>query len=156
MRSVHLAAELAAEIARHAIEAYPEECCGLLIAPDRPEPPDAPREIETVERATNDFDGERRRGFVIAPEELRLAERRWAASGRRIVGFYHSHPDHAARPSSVDQARAWPWYTYLVVAATATTVSDLAAFELDPDARVFREVPLTTERGVAEGVTELL
>ncbi len=33
-----------------------------------------------------------------------------------VLGFYHSHPDHPARPSEYDRAHAWPFYSYVIVA----------------------------------------
>ena len=35
--------------------------------------------------------------------------------GLEILGFYHSHPDVAARPSDYDRRHAWPWYSYVIV-----------------------------------------
>jgi proteasome lid subunit RPN8/RPN11 len=39
--------------------------------------------------------------------------------GLEIIGFYHSHPDHAAIPSATDAALAWEAYCYLIVPITA-------------------------------------
>jgi proteasome lid subunit RPN8/RPN11 len=129
-------------IERHAREAYPDECCGFLIGPDGPGGAGDRREIVAVERATNEFDGERRRRFVIRPEEHRAIERRLDGTGRALVGFYHSHPDHPARPSEFDRDHAWPWYTYVVLAVGAEDVGPLGAFELDDATGAFREQPV--------------
>jgi proteasome lid subunit RPN8/RPN11 len=110
------------------------------VAEPDPSDPQEPRSILATIRASNEFDGERRRRFVIRPQELRAAERSVESSGRVVVGFYHSHPDHPARPSQFDQDHAWPWYTYVVVAVTSSSVAATAAFELDPDSRTFHEV----------------
>jgi proteasome lid subunit RPN8/RPN11 len=143
-------------IEAHAREAYPDECCGFLIAPEHAENAEGPREIVAVERATNEFDGERRRRFVIRPEEHRAIERRLDGTGRALVGFYHSHPDHPARPSEFDRDHAWPWYTYVVVSVGADTVGPLGAFELDDATGAFREQPVVLETvGPARVVPEL-
>ena len=145
MRPVRVARELRTAMEEHARRTYPDECCGFLIAGPDPPAPSEPRAIVAVEPAPNEFEGERRRRFLVPPEELRSAERRHEATGRVVAGFYHSHPDHPAHPSQFDQQHAWPWYTYLVLAVTSRGVGDTRAFELDADRQVFEEVPLATE-----------
>lgn len=143
MRTVSVPAALLTEMKSHARETYPDECCGFLIGPVSESDGDGRRAVTALERARNEYAGERRRRFLIRPEELREAERRLEPSGRIVVGFYHSHPDHPARPSQFDQDHAWPWYSYLVLSATATDVPSVGAFELDPDSALFREVGLS-------------
>ena len=144
MRPVRVASELRSAMEDHARRTYPDECCGFLIAGPDPPGPSGPRAIVAVEPAPNEFEGERRRRFLLRPEELLAAEQRHSATGRVVAGFYHSHPDHPARPSQFDQEHAWPWYTYVVLAVTAKKVGDTRAFELDADRQVFEEVPLLT------------
>ena len=145
MRAVRLSEPILREIRSHGRSTYPEECCGFLIATS-PED-EAERTIVAVERAGNEFNGERRRRFLIRPEELREVERRLDGTGRAVVGFYHSHPDHPARPSQFDQDHAWPWYSYVVVTVTERDAPAIGAFELDPDSGTFREVALTVTDG---------
>lgn len=142
MRTVRLPAALLREMRAHGRATYPEECCGFLIGRFPETEPDSGRTILAIERVGNEFHGERRRRFLIRPEELREAERRLEGSGRAVVGFYHSHPDHPARPSQFDQDHAWPWYSYLVLAVTERDVPAVGAFELDPDSGLFREAAL--------------
>jgi proteasome lid subunit RPN8/RPN11 len=156
MRAVHVPEQLLESVRRHARETYPDECCGFLIAAPDPSPPESPRNIVEIERAENRFDGERRRRFVIRPEELRARERHVGATGRIVAGFYHSHPDHEARPSTFDQEHAWPWYSYLVLAVSSQGAGEVGAFELDADAAVFRRVPLISGTPDVAGVTESL
>ena len=99
------------EMKAHARETYPDECCGFLIGSPPETDGERRRTISALERARNEFDGERRRRFLILPAELREVERRTEQSGRAVVGFYHSHPDHPAQPSQYDQDHAWPWYS---------------------------------------------
>ncbi len=131
------------EMKTHAREAYPEECCGFLIGAGVSAEDDGPRAILALERARNESDGPRQRRFLIPAEELRQMERRVEPSGRTVVGFYHSHPDHPARPSQLDQDGAWPGYSYVVLSVNPADVPDVAAFQLDPDSLAFREVRLS-------------
>jgi proteasome lid subunit RPN8/RPN11 len=149
VKAVVVPAALLNEMRAHSRESYPDECCGFLLATS-PEPEkEGRRTICALERARNEYEGERRRRFLIRPEELREVERRAESSGRAVVGFYHSHPDHPARPSQFDQDHAWPWYTYLILGVTATDVPSVKAFELDPDSLTFHEAGF----GIAEDPT---
>jgi proteasome lid subunit RPN8/RPN11 len=56
-----------------------------------------------------------RNRFLIDPADFVASEREARKQGVDILGFYHSHPDHPARPSEFDREHAWPWYTYLIL-----------------------------------------
>lgn len=142
MRDVVVPVALLEAMKDHARETYPDECCGFLIGPESDPPDNGARAVQALERARNEFNGERRRRFLILPSELRDTELRWERSGLGVVGFYHSHPDHPARPSQFDQEHAWPWYSYVVLSVTRNDVPAAGAFELDPDSSTFREVRL--------------
>ena len=146
MKEVVVSDAFLQEMKAHARESYPDECCGFLIGVAPETEGERRRTISALERARNEFDGERRRRFLILPEELRDIERRMEQSGRAIVGFYHSHPDHPARPSEFDRDHAWPWYSYLVLGVTARGEGPVGAFELDPESGEFFPAPVVTER----------
>lgn len=142
MRTVRLPRELLDAIGEDARESYPNECCGFLIAEPEPLGASSPRSIVSVDRAPNSFAGEKRRRFLLRPEEVRAAEQRAEATGRLLAGFYHSHPDHPARPSRFDQDHAWPWYTYIVVTVEEGRLGTARAYELNADTLEFAETPL--------------
>ena len=56
-----------------------------------------------------------RRRFLVRPQDYRAAERRATEQGLELIGFYHSHPDHPARPSQYDLDHAWPVFSYVIV-----------------------------------------
>jgi proteasome lid subunit RPN8/RPN11 len=134
-------------IRHHAEAAYPEECCGFLVARESPTTADEPRRIVRASPIENQMEGARTRRFVIPPEELRRFEASLEGTGESLVGFYHSHPDHPAVPSLFDQDHAWPWYTYLVLAVEHGHAGDLGTFELSAEERRFAPVPCVVERG---------
>lgn len=111
MNLVWTAAQGAA-VRRHAEEGYPNEICGLLIG-ERAGGEKVVREVVPVENSWEQLDEQRRR-FLISPDVLRREERRLRGTGREILGFYHSHPDHEARPSETDREFAWPSYSYVI------------------------------------------
>jgi proteasome lid subunit RPN8/RPN11 len=140
---LNLPREALERMQRHGEESYPEECCGFLIAADASVTGAPIRTVDRVERAANRVEGERNRRFAIRPDELVQVERQLEGTHERVVGFYHSHPDHPARPSQFDQEHAWPWYLYLVLSVAKGKAVDVGAFELDPVSREFAEIPLT-------------
>ena len=77
----------------------------------------------------------RRRGRVRADREAR-------ARYLDIVGFWHSHPDHPARPSQFDTDHAWVDYVYIIVNTTADGAGDLNGFTLAEEGGPFRQLPL--------------
>lgn len=123
------APEALEEIRRHAVEAYPDECCGALIARGG-------RIVEAF-RLPNTTAGEARRRFQISPSDYRQSEQRAAAQQAALAGFYHSHPDHPARPSAHDLEQAWPNLTYVIVAVKAGEAGEITAWQLRDDRRGF-------------------
>jgi proteasome lid subunit RPN8/RPN11 len=91
---------------RHAERSKPCECCGVLVG----------REGEILEavEARNLADDPNR--YLLDPEDHIAIRRRARAAGLTVVGFYHSHPHSAARPSETDRAEAsYPGHLYLIV-----------------------------------------
>jgi len=102
------------EIGRHGARAYPYECCGALLGVVGDDVRN--KEVRALLPLDNRREGEAARTrFLITPEDFRWAEEQASAQGLEIVGFYHSHPDHPARPSEFDLEHALPWYSYIVV-----------------------------------------
>jgi proteasome lid subunit RPN8/RPN11 len=127
-----LAADAEAEIRRHGTETYPNECCGALIA-------SGGAIVEAFPLPNTTAEGPRRR-FLIGPNDYRLAEARAQARGGTLAGFYHSHPDHPARPSETDLAQAWPNLTYIIVAVRDGRPEDLRYWRLREDRSGFEEI----------------
>jgi proteasome lid subunit RPN8/RPN11 len=99
-------------IRRHGEQTYPHECCGALIG--RGDVVDA-----AVELPNTTEEGPRRR-FLVRPSDYRLADQRASELGGELLGFYHSHPDHPARPSQFDLDHAWPTFAYIIVAVVGS------------------------------------
>jgi cysteine synthase A len=134
---LRIPAGVAGQIRAHAARAYPQECCGVLIGTDGPGGRDVTRAVE----ATNVFADADQRGrrFTLDPLVLLRAEREAAAAGVAVVGFYHSHPDHPARPSETDRQEAWPFYSYVIVSVVHGTPADVTSWRIDESAGAFVE-----------------
>jgi proteasome lid subunit RPN8/RPN11 len=79
----------------HARRGFPFEVCGILVGRDG-----ACADAIAVE---NRETAAPRVRYEIAPEDLLRVQRESRARGLEIVGYYHSHPDHPARPSETDR-----------------------------------------------------
>jgi proteasome lid subunit RPN8/RPN11 len=119
-------------------KAYPNECCGILIG--REEQRDGPgrRIVERCVAVANDFEsGEQFHRFSITPKALMDAEKSAGDAGKLVLGFYHSHPDHPARPSEFDRQHAWPFYSYVIVAIAKGAALDMTSWVLDDVTEAF-------------------
>jgi proteasome lid subunit RPN8/RPN11 len=126
--TLRLPGGLADEIRRHGEAAYPAECCGALVGRVDGAAKEVVRLSPAVNRRTDDP-----HRYLIAPDDLRRLEREVRDAGQEIVGYYHSHPDHPARPSAFDAEHAWPWYSYLIVRVDRGRGADLASWVLDDE-----------------------
>jgi proteasome lid subunit RPN8/RPN11 len=81
----------------HAREGYPFEVCGVLLAPANGGP------VRRAVRVENRETESPRVRYQIAPEDLIRIQREARGDRLEIVGYYHSHPDHPARPSETDR-----------------------------------------------------
>ncbi len=135
---VALSVEARAQIERHAAEAYPHECCGGLYGETAGA---AFTVVEGVPFPNTTAEGPRRR-FLIQPSDYRAAEAHARATGRALIGFYHSHPDHPARPSQYDLDHAWPNMLYTITSVRDGRVEITTAWQLREDRSQFDERPL--------------
>lgn len=121
---------LTARLARHAVEGYPHEVCGLLLG----RATRATTELVGVTRARNRADpGRLRDRYVLEPEDFLHADREARANGLDVVGVWHTHPDHPARPSETDRAAAWPEFSYLILSVARGVVADVTSWRLIDD-----------------------
>jgi proteasome lid subunit RPN8/RPN11 len=115
MNSLTITQAVDEAIRRHGRDTYPHECCGALIGRDT--------EVTDVLALPNTTEEGPRRRFLVRPSDYRLSERRATELGGELLGFYHSHPDHPARPSQYDLDHAWPTFAYIIVAVAGSGVS---------------------------------
>jgi proteasome lid subunit RPN8/RPN11 len=125
--------------------AYPDECCGLLVGRDA----GGGIEVTAVEPSPNEASGSRRDNFEVSPQlrfnVMRRLDKANAAGGppERIVGHYHSHPDHPAAPSARDLEMAFePEFVWLIVGVEKGRATSATAHLLDETAGRFREIRL--------------
>lgn len=129
---------VAEAIRRHGEETFPHECCGALVgAGDR---------VTAVVALPNTTEEGPRRRFLVRPSDYRLAEQRAGELGGELLGFYHSHPDHPARPSQYDLDHAWPTFAYVIVSVMSGTARDMTVWFLQDDRSRFDEGELNGDQ----------
>ena len=117
-------------IRAHGQATYPEECCGFLLGYAAADGNHVMAALPMENRQAEN----RERRYTITPHDYHAADRLARRQGLDIVGFYHSHPDHPARPSATDLAEAtFPGYTYVIVSIRDGQPADLTAWALAPD-----------------------
>jgi proteasome lid subunit RPN8/RPN11 len=141
-------------IRRHAAREYPNECCGILLGRadgDSKEVLEAiPLKNLRADRETAQdilpledpgHESERNR-FLIDPREQLRVEKDARARGLEVLGYFHSHPDHPARPSIYDREHAWPWYSYIIVSVERGEPKELTSWVLAADRSRFDPEPV--------------
>jgi proteasome lid subunit RPN8/RPN11 len=135
-----ITAELAEKIREHGVETYPYECCGALLGTDHDvgayahqESRKISREVLSLFPLVNRRDDSPRNRFAVTADDVREAEKAASAQGLEVIGWYHSHPDHPARPSDFDRDHAWPWYSYIIVSVHTGVPQDMTSWRLKDD-----------------------
>jgi proteasome lid subunit RPN8/RPN11 len=129
-----------------AIGDYPEECCGILVGRESGGAGTVVRVVPTRNARVSD----RPRRYEIPPADLVREQRASREQGMRILGFYHSHPDHPAVPSSHDLELAWREYVYVIVPVDGGLAGEPREWRLAADRSGFTEVALSVERGATQ------
>lgn len=114
------------QVRSEAERSYPHECCGILLGSID----DGVRTVAITISCNNANDAPERR-YSIDPKQVIAAMKLARARGENIVGFYHSHPDHPAQPSTTDLSEAhWMDCSYVIISIEKGTATDTKAFVL--------------------------
>lgn len=99
----------------HARADAPREACGALLGYCE----DNRVLVEAVRRVPNVADAPRLT-YELDPETTLSVFDEAEATGREVVGFYHSHPAGPAQMSDTDREEAsWPGYVYVLASLAA-------------------------------------
>ena len=143
--SLELTDALRRQIESEGTAAYPNECCGMLFGRDLKDGSVSRRIVDRLVAGSNTFEaGEQYHRFSIDPLQQLKAERAAEKEGLVLLGYYHSHPDHPARPSEYDREHAWPFYSYVIVAISKGKPVDMTSWVLDDASRQFQSQAIQT------------
>ena len=146
MVTIRVAGKTLEEIDRHAAEAYPYECCGMVLGDGERE---RVRRIDNIQDRLHAEDPaahprDSRTAYFMDPQQLYAVLREAERDRCPIRLFYHSHPEHGAYFSEEDMARAMAWdepaypgACYLVVSVVAGRVADRLAVAWDGERQKF-------------------
>jgi proteasome lid subunit RPN8/RPN11 len=138
----------------HAAREYPNECCGMLLGRVEGGAREALEAIPLTNLRAEPGGGEdilplespgmesERNRFLIDPREQLRVEKEARARELEVLGYYHSHPDHPARPSIYDRDHAWPWYAYVIVSVERGEAQEVTCWVLTADRSRFDPEPL--------------
>lgn len=141
-------------IGQHGARDYPSECCGILLGIAAGSLKQV-KELAATRNVRHDHswaevllplaqpgtESERNR-FLMDPKDVQRVEAEGRARGLEVIGTYHSHPDHPARPSEYDREHAWPWLSYVIIKIEAGRAGDYASWVLADDRSHFENEPI--------------
>jgi len=146
-----LTEEAWAEISRHAVEAFPEECCGVILDLGGS---DEARRLRNIQNRLHALDSESYPrdatiAYAMDPRELEAIVLEAEVGGAKIKAFYHSHPGHEAYFSEEDKTFATPFGepTYpesaqIVISIYDRTVKRICAYAWLEKDKDFVAIPL--------------
>jgi proteasome lid subunit RPN8/RPN11 len=120
---MRIARDMLDEIAAHARDEAPNECCGMIGARDG--------HAVTLYRARNAEASPLR--YVVHPQDQFRIMEEMDERGEELGAIYHSHTGSAAYPSQTDInfAELWPGTVWLIVSLADADAPDLKAFLID-------------------------
>ncbi|MDR2597641.1 MAG: M67 family metallopeptidase [Treponema sp.] len=142
---LRLSTELEKNIKADGENAYPNECCGVLIGEVDNAGVKTAMSTLTIDNAKEDSEQYHR--FLITPEDMMEAEQSARSMKLDVIGFYHSHPDHPSAPSGYDKDHALPFYSYVIVSVDKGKAQILTSWELTDDRSDFKQENINSGGG---------
>lgn len=139
--SLTLTADHLHQLRSHAEQAYPQECCGLLLGTVAAQNYKKLVAVWAVENTwsediaqalQDDVSLTTTRRYSIAPEVMLSVMRNASSQGLEVIGIYHSHPDNLAVPSECDRRLAWQHYSYVILSVRRGITEDMQSWQLNP------------------------
>lgn len=125
-----------AQMRATALAGYPHEVCGLLLGDGDGEE----TRVVCLHAAGNVRHDRPQDRFALDPRDYLAAEESARRRALAVVGVWHSHPDHPARPSETDREFAWPGWSYPIVSVSAQGAGELRSWRLVGDTFCEEEV----------------
>ncbi len=142
----------------HARDAYPDECCGVILGPPPSDVGHDKLRLHPLRNVQNEFherDPESyprtaRRAYLIEPFEFERILREAREKGEVLRGIFHSHPDEDAYFSQEDKDAAVPFgdvpsfpdAEHIVMSVCGGEVRGYKVFRWEREAKDFIEAEL--------------
>jgi proteasome lid subunit RPN8/RPN11 len=139
------------EISRHAQDAFPEECCGVIFSNGTT---DRVQRLQNIQNQLHALDPQTYPrtaliAYAMNPKELEVVIDAAHEHGTKLKALYHSHPNHDAYFSEEDKAFAspfgeptFPGAAQIVVSIYDRVVKRICAFAWSEERKDFVAVPL--------------
>ncbi len=135
-------------IKQHVASTYPNEGGGLLIG--NTDDQGAKYVIEVKVFTNQSAIEEQYHRILITDQMYRDGEEYADNLGLQLVGFFHSHPDHPARPSEFDREHALPWWSYMIISVQQGQPTDVFSWQLRDDRSAFDSEEIIVEEAVTQ------
>jgi proteasome lid subunit RPN8/RPN11 len=134
------------EMYRHALEMYPDECCGIVTGDSHDQMVHVCQNIQNRLHAEDPqkYFRDARTEYAMDRKE---AERIFSSAkeqGKGVIAFYHSHTDHEAYFSETDKEAQtvfgepeFPEALHIVISVKDRKIKDLKCFKWDRNKRDF-------------------
>lgn len=122
-------------IRKHGESDFPNECVGFLYGSEN----QGNRTIELAIPIANSKEGDQRRRFEISPIDYIKAEQYALIHQTTLLGVYHSHPQHPAKPSEHDLKQALPFFSYIIVSVMDGQSDLLTSWRLNETDNIFEQ-----------------
>jgi proteasome lid subunit RPN8/RPN11 len=133
--TLYLPKAVLAQIHAHSEEAYPEEGAGFLLGTEEKR-----RTVAAIFALSNAReDAARHNRYLINPADYVKAEIEAERQGLRLIGVFHSHPDHPNRPSEFDRDWAQPFFSYIITSVESGNAIESKSWRLLEDRSQFEE-----------------
>lgn len=116
---------------RHAERGYPHEVCGVMIGSQ-----DSITEFAVCVNLNSERSHDR---YELDPLSYIRADTAARNKNLHIVGIYHSHPDHPARPSETDRRMAERRWGYLILSIRKGAFQNAALWYLNEETEQFTQ-----------------
>ncbi len=136
MKKLILDQKTISEIQRNGEEAYPDEGAGLIFGKDVSGNRTA---IEIYPLKNSKNEDSRHNRYLITAKDMLLGETEAEKKGLDVIGIFHSHPDHPAKPSQFDLDWALPWYSYIISSIENGEATISRSWQLKDDRTKFIE-----------------
>ena len=123
------------EMINDALNSFPDECCGFFIGREDGED----RFITDIIIVDNAKDGDKKRRFEISPLDYIKAEQFADGQHHKLLGVYHSHPNHPAVPSEQDRVAAQPYFSYIIISVTENQFHNIRSWRLNDESNFVEE-----------------
>ena len=138
--TLYLSKAVLAQIHAHGEEAYPQEGAGFLLGTEETQ-----RTVAVIFALSNAREeAARYNRYLINPADYVKAEIEAERQKLRLIGVFHSHPDHPNRPSEFDRDWAQPFFSYVITSVESGRAIESKSWRLLEDRSQFEEEKIKT------------